>query len=120
MADLPGIIEGAAEGKGLGHRFLRHIERNSILLFLIPADSKDHRNEFEILKSELEKYNPEMLQKDFVIAISKSDMLDEELIKDIEKELPKNIPHIFISSVTGLNLQKLKDLLWNTLNVPKP
>ena len=120
IADLPGIIEGAAEGKGLGHRFLRHIERNSILLFLIPADSKDHRNEFEILKSELEKYNPEMLQKDFVIAISKSDMLDEELIKDIEKELPKNIPHIFISSVTGLNLQKLKDLLWNTLNVPKP
>ncbi len=116
IADLPGIIEGAAEGKGLGHRFLRHIERNSILLFLIPADSKDHKAEYEILKSELEKYNPEMLQKDFVIAISKSDMLDDELKEAIEKELPKKIPHIFISSVTGYNLPQLKDLLWNTLN----
>jgi len=116
MADLPGIIEGAAEGKGLGHRFLRHIERNAVLLFLIPADSKDHRNEFEILKLELEKYNPEMLQKDFVIAISKSDMLDEELKEAIEKELPKNIPHVFISSITRLNLTQLKDLLWGTLN----
>lgn len=118
VADLPGIIEGAAEGKGLGHRFLRHIERNSILLFLIPADSNDHKQEFEILKSELEQYNPEMLQKDFVIAISKSDMLDEELKTAIEKELPKNIPHIFISSVTGAGLTQLKDLLWNTLNAP--
>ena len=116
MADLPGIIEGAAEGKGLGHRFLRHIERNSILLFLIPADSKDHKQEFEILHNELEQYNPEMLQKDFVIAISKADMLDDELKTDIEKELPKNIPHIFISSVTGQGLTELKDLLWNTLN----
>ncbi|HMJ47976.1 MAG TPA: GTPase ObgE [Ferruginibacter sp.] len=116
MADLPGIIEGAAEGKGLGHRFLRHIERNSILLFLIPADSKDHKNEFEILKNELMQYNPEMLQKDFVIAISKSDMLDEELHKAIENELPQNIPHIFISSVTGNGLTQLKDLLWATLN----
>ncbi len=116
IADLPGIIEGAAEGKGLGHRFLRHIERNSILLFLIPADSKDHAKEFEILRSELEQYNPEMLQKDFVIAISKSDMLDEELRSAIEKELPKNIPHIFISSVTGYNLPQLKDILWATLN----
>ena len=116
IADLPGIIEGAAEGKGLGHRFLRHIERNSILLFLIPADSADHKKEYEILHNELEQYNPEMLQKDFVIAISKSDMLDEELKAAIEKELPKNIPHIFISSVTGYHLQELKDLLWNTLS----
>ncbi len=119
IADLPGIIEGAAEGKGLGHRFLRHIERNSILLFLIPADSKDHNQEFEILRNELEQYNPEMLQKDFVIAISKSDMLDDELKEAIEKELPKNIPHIFISSVTGYNLAPLKDMLWNSLNTPK-
>ncbi|HMI78285.1 MAG TPA: GTPase ObgE [Ferruginibacter sp.] len=120
IADLPGIIEGAAEGKGLGHRFLRHIERNSILLFLIPADSKDHKKEFKILHNELEQYNPEMLQKDFVIAISKSDMLDEELKTAIEKELPKKIPHIFISSVTGQGLTELKDLLWKTLNaVPK-
>ncbi|MDB5203044.1 MAG: obgE [Ferruginibacter sp.] len=116
MADLPGIIEGAAEGKGLGHRFLRHIERNSILLFLIPADSKDHAAEFEILRSELEQYNPEMLQKDFVIAISKADMLDDELKEAIQKELPKNIPSIFISSVTGFGLSPLKDMLWNTLN----
>ena len=116
IADLPGIIEGAAEGKGLGHRFLRHIERNSILLFLIPADSKDHKKEFEILHNELEQYNPEMLQKDFVIAISKSDMLDDELKTAIQKELPKKIPHVFISSVTGQGLTELKDLLWNTLN----
>ena len=116
MADLPGIIEGAAEGKGLGHRFLRHIERNSVLLFLIPADSKDHRQEFEILRAELEKYNPEMLQKNFVIAISKSDMLDDELKNAIRAELPKTIPHIFISSVTGYHLAELKDLLWQALN----
>lgn len=121
IADLPGIIEGAAEGKGLGHRFLRHIERNSILLFLIPADSKDHKKEFEILYKELEQYNPDMLQKDFVIAISKSDMLDDELKSGIEKELPENIPHVFISSVTGFGLNDLKDLLWKTLNtVPEP
>jgi len=118
MADLPGIIEGAAEGKGLGHRFLRHIERNSILLFVLPADSKNHAAEFEILRSELEQYNPEMLQKDFVIAISKSDMLDDELKEAIAKELPRNIPHIFISAITGYNLPQLKDLLWNTLNKP--
>lgn len=116
IADLPGIIEGAAEGKGLGHRFLRHIERNSILLFLIPADSKNHKEEFDILHNELEQYNPEMLQKDFVIAISKSDMLDDELKAAIKKELPANIPHIFISSVTGQGLPELKDLLWQTLN----
>ena len=111
IADLPGIIEGAAEGKGLGHRFLRHIERNSVLLFLLPADSRNHKEEFAILKNELEQYNPEMLQKDFVIAISKSDMLDDELKAAIKKELPRKIPHVFISSVTGQGLQELKDLL---------
>jgi GTP-binding protein len=118
IADLPGIIEGAAEGKGLGHRFLRHIERNACLLFLIPADSKGHRKEFDILHNELEEYNPELLQKDFIIAISKSDMLDDELKEEITKELPDNIPHIFISSVTQKGLTELKDLLWNTLNKP--
>jgi GTPase len=116
MADLPGIIEGAAEGKGLGHRFLRHIERNAVLLFLIPADSADHKKEFEILRSELEAYNPEMLQKQFIIAISKSEMLDEELREAIQLELPKNIPSIFISSLTNYNLTQLKDLLWQCLN----
>lgn len=116
IADLPGIIEGAAEGKGLGHRFLRHIERNSVLLFLIPADSKDHREEFTILVNELKAYNPEMLQKQFIIAISKSDMLDDELKEEIEKVLPKNIPHTFISSVTQQGLSGLKDLLWKELN----
>jgi len=118
IADLPGIIEGAAEGKGLGHRFLRHIERNSVLLFLIPADSDDHGKEFEILRQELRNYNEDMLQKDFIIAISKSDMLDEELKAAISKELPANIPHIFISSVTNKGLTELKDLLWETLNKP--
>ena len=116
IADLPGIIEGAWEGKGLGHRFLRHIERNSILLFLIPADSKDHKKEFDVLRNELEQYNPDMLQKDFVIAVSKSDMLDDELKVAIEKELPDTIPHVFISSVTANGLMQLKDLLWETLN----
>jgi GTP-binding protein len=116
IADLPGIIEGAAEGKGLGHRFLRHIERNAVLLFLIPADSKDHKKEFEILVSELKEYNPEMLQKDFVIAVSKSDMLDDELKDAIKEELPKNIPHVFISSITHRGIDKLKDFLWSTLN----
>jgi GTPase len=118
IADLPGIIEGAAEGKGLGHRFLRHIERNSCLLFLIPADSKGHRKEFDILYKELEDYNPELLQKDFIIAVSKSDMLDNELREEIAKELPANIPHLFISSVTQTGLTELKDLLWKTLNKP--
>lgn len=116
IADLPGIIEGAAEGKGLGHRFLRHIERNAILLFMIPADSNDHKKEFDILRNELEQYNPDMLQKDFIIAISKSDMLDDELKEAIAKELPKNVPHVFISSVTNTGLTALKDLLWDTLN----
>jgi len=119
VADLPGIIEGAAEGKGLGHRFLRHIERNPVLLFMIPADSADHKKEFDILVNELEKYNPELLHKQFVIAISKSDMLDDELTAAIEKELPADIPHIFISSVTQKGLTALKDLLWNELNTPR-
>ena len=116
IADLPGIIEGAAEGKGLGHRFLRHIERNAVLLFLIPADSADHKKEFEILVNELEEYNPDMLQKDFLIAISKADMLDDELKQAIENELPKNIPHVFISSLTQQGLVTLKDKLWQLLN----
>src|ERR1700748_2732148 len=107
MADLPGIIEGAAEGKGLGHRFLRHIERNPILLFMIPADSKDHAAEFHILVGELEKYNPELLHKRFIIAISKRDMLEEELIDEIRKELPADIPNIFISSATHKGIQAL-------------
>ena len=118
IADLPGIIEGAAEGKGLGHRFLRHIERNSCLLFLIPADSQDHKKEFDILYNELKEYNSELLQKDFIIAISKSDMLDDELKEAIAKELPENVPHLFISSVAQKGLIELKDLLWNTLNKP--
>ncbi len=116
VADLPGIIEGAAEGKGLGHRFLRHIERNPVLLFLIPADSSDHKKEFDILVNELKEYNPELLHKQFVIAVSKSDMLDDELKAAIKKELPKNIPHLFISSVTQSGLSELKDLLWKVLN----
>ena len=115
MADLPGIIEGAAEGKGLGHRFLRHIERNSVLLFLIPADSPDHNREYEILLNELEKYNPELLQKNMLIAISKSDMLDDELKEAIAKTLPENVPHIFISSLANQGIMELKDLLWNAL-----
>lgn len=116
VADLPGIIEGAAEGRGLGHRFLRHIDRNPVLLFLIPADSKDHKKEFEILLNELEIYNPEMLQKDFLIAISKADMLDEELKQSISKEMPEKIEHLFISSVTGEGITQLKDKLWSLLN----
>lgn len=115
VADLPGIIEGAAEGRGLGHRFLRHIERNPVLLFLIPADSKDHKAELGILVNELEKYNPELLDKKFIIAVSKSDMLDDELKADIQKELPTDIPYVFISSVSGVGLQKLKDILWKEL-----
>jgi GTP-binding protein len=115
VADLPGIIEGAAEGKGLGHRFLRHIERNPVLLFLIPADSGDHKKEFNILVSELEQYNPELLDKKFIIAVSKSDMLDDELKNSIEKELPTSIPHLFISSVTQQGITELKDILWKNL-----
>lgn len=116
MADIPGIIEGAADGKGLGVRFLRHIERNSILLFLIAADSKDIAKEYKILEKELKKYNPELLQKKRLLAISKSDMLDEELMTAISKTLPKKIPHIFISSVANMNINKLKDMLWESIN----
>jgi GTP-binding protein len=116
MADLPGIIEGAAEGKGLGHRFLRHIERNSVLLFMIPADSENHKKEFDVLYHELEKYNPELLHKQMIIAVSKSDMLDEELKEEISKELPENVPHMFISSVTNMGIIELKDALWEVLN----
>jgi GTP-binding protein len=116
MADLPGIIEGAAEGKGLGHRFLRHIERNSVLLFLIPADSDDHAREFDILLNELEEYNPELLHKQILIAVSKSDMLDDELKEAIAATLPKDIPHTFISSASGAGIMKLKDMLWHALN----
>lgn len=117
MADIPGIIEGAAEGKGLGHRFLRHIERNSTLLFLIPADSNDILKEYEILLNELKKYNPELMDKDRLLAISKSDMLDDELKTEIEKELPKDLPHLFISSIAQTGLTELKDKLWKMLNV---
>lgn len=116
MADIPGIIEGAAEGKGLGHRFLRHIERNSTLLFLIPADSDDIAKEYEILLNELKKHNPELLDKDRLLAISKSDMLDEELKEEIRKELPKDISYLFISSVAHSGLTELKDKLWQMLN----
>ncbi|MDE3211974.1 MAG: 50S ribosome-binding GTPase, partial [Bacteroidota bacterium] len=120
MADLPGIIEGAAEGKGLGIRFLRHIERNPVLLFLIPADSRGHREEFKILSRELQEYNPELMDKKFIIAISKSDLLDEELKTEIARELPEGISHVFISSVTQQGLQELKDLLWKALHEENP
>lgn len=116
MADIPGIIEGASEGKGLGLRFLRHIERNSLLLFMVPGDTDDIRKEYEILLNELATFNPEMLDKQRVLAITKSDMLDEELIAMLEPTLPDNVPHIFISSVTGLGIQQLKDILWTELN----
>lgn len=116
MADIPGIIEGAAEGKGLGIRFLRHIERNSILLFMVPADAPDIQNQYNILLGELEKYNPELLDKRRLLAISKSDMLDDQLIEEMERELPKGISHIFISSVTQMNLDKLKDLIWQAIH----
>lgn len=116
MADIPGIIEGAAEGKGLGTRFLRHIERNAILLFLIPADTKSIRDEYQILLDELRRYNPELLDKKRLLAISKADMLDDELQTEMKKELPADIPAIFISAVTTYNLMELKDMLWKALN----
>jgi len=116
MADIPGIIEGASEGKGLGLRFLRHIERNSALLFMVPADSDDIAKEYEILLGELQKYNPELLDKDRVLAISKSDMLDEELIAEIKEELPTDLPSLFISSVAQQGITELKDLIWKKLN----
>ena len=116
MADIPGIIEGASEGKGLGLRFLRHIERNSLLLFMIPADSDDIRKDYEVLLNELKTFNPEMLDKQRVLAITKSDMLDQELMDEIEPTLPEGIPHVFISSVSGLGISMLKDILWTELN----
>ncbi len=115
MADIPGIIEGAHEGKGLGIRFLRHIERNSILLFLVPADSKNIKQEYEILINELKEYNPELLDKKRILAISKSDLLDEELMDEIRKELPE-IQRIFFSSLTGYGITTLKDTIWKLLN----
>jgi GTP-binding protein len=115
MADIPGIIEGAHEGRGLGLRFLRHIERNSLLLFLVPADSKDIRKEFDILLNELKEYNPELLDKPRLLAVSKSDLLDDELKNEMRKELPP-VPYVFISSATGEGIIKLKDLIWKELN----
>lgn len=116
MADIPGIIEGASEGKGLGLRFLRHIERNSLLLFMVPADTDDIRKEYEILSNELEKYNPDLLDKPRVLAITKSDLLDDELIEALSEDLPEGIPHLFISAVAGMGITELKDLLWKALN----
>lgn len=114
MADIPGIIEGASEGKGLGTRFLRHIERNAALLFMIPADSSDIHKEYNILLNELSNHNPELLDKNRILAITKSDMLDDELIAEIKKDLP-GIPYLFISAVTGFQIDQLKDLIWNNL-----
>lgn len=116
MADIPGIIEGASEGKGIGLRFLRHIERNAILLFLIPADSEDIQKEYDILLNELKQYNEELLKKQRILGISKSDMLDEELTAEIQKILPKDIPTVFFSSITGDGLVELKDTIWNELS----
>ena len=116
MADIPGIIENAHQGKGLGLRFLRHIERNSLLLFMVPADSDDIAKEYGILLNELKLYNPELLHKDKLLAITKSDMLDDELQAEMEKTVPKDIPHIFISSVANKGISELNDLIWKTLN----
>ncbi len=116
MADIPGIIEGAHEGKGLGIRFLKHIERNSILLFMIPSDSNDIKKEYKILLNELKLYNPSLLDKSRVLALTKSDLLDEELKKEIKKDIPKGLPSVFISSHTEDGLMKLKDLLWSEMN----
>ncbi len=115
MADIPGIIEGAAEGKGLGLRFLRHIERNSVLLFMIPIDADNIKKEYKILLNELKKYNPELLDKERVLAITKSDMLDDELIEEMKEDLPK-MPYVFISSVAQKGLTPLKDMIWKAIN----
>lgn len=115
MADIPGIIEGASEGKGLGLRFLRHIERNAVLLFMVPADADDIKAQYDILVGELEHFNPQLADKPRVLAISKSDMLDEELMAEIKATLPEGVPHIFISAVTGMGLTQLKDMLWNEI-----
>lgn len=116
MADIPGIIEGASEGKGLGLRFLRHIERNSLLLFMVPGDTDDIKREYEILLNELTSFNPEMLDKHRVLAVAKSDLLDEELIEMLKETLPEDLPVVFISSVTGQGINELKDILWKELN----
>ncbi len=116
MADIPGIIEGASEGKGLGLRFLRHIERNSILLFMVPADSDNIEKEYNILLDELEKYNPHLIDKQRILAITKCDMLDDELMQAMKAELPQGVDSVFISSVSGLGIDKLKDLIWTELN----
>lgn len=116
MADIPGIIEGAHEGKGLGHRFLRHIERNAVLLFMVPADCDNIEAEYQTLLNELEKYNPELLDKGRVLAITKSDMLDEELQQEMAKLVPESVRSIFISSVSGYNIDRLKDMLWEEMN----
>ncbi|EIM78813.1 GTPase ObgE [Nitritalea halalkaliphila LW7] len=116
MADIPGIIEGAAEGKGLGLRFLRHIERNPLLLFMVPADAPSIREAYQVLLGELERYNPELLDKKRLLAISKADMLDEELMEEMKRELPDDVPSLFISSVSGYQLEQLKDLIWNTIH----
>jgi GTP-binding protein len=116
MADIPGIIEGAHEGKGLGLRFLRHIERNSILLFTVPVDSPDILQEYHVLLDELKCYNPELLDKQRILAITKSDMIDDELEKEIQKHLPRKVRHVFISSLSGKNISKLKDMIWESLN----
>lgn len=119
MADIPGIIEGASEGKGLGHRFLRHIERNSVLLFMIPADtSREFVEEYEILVRELTAFNPELMDKPRILAITKSDMLDEELQEEMAQKMPAGIPSIFISSVAGMNIMPLKDLIWKAIHSP--
>lgn len=115
MADIPGIIEGASEGRGLGLRFLRHIERNAVLLFMVPADADDIREQYEILVRELELFNPQLMDKPRVLAVSKSDMLDDELMEEIAKTLPEGIPSVFISAVTGMGLTELKDILWNAI-----
>ena len=116
MADIPGIIEGASEGKGLGLRFLRHIERNSLLLFMVPGDTDDIKHDYEVLLGELERFNPEMLSKHRVLAVTKSDLLDEELIQMLHETLPDDLPVVFISSVTGYGIDELKDILWRELN----
>jgi GTPase len=116
MADIPGIIEGASEGKGLGHRFLRHIERNATLLFMIACDSADIQAEYNILLKELEKFNPQLLHKNRILAITKCDMLDEQMMSEMQELLPKGIPHIFISAVSNMNIDRLKDMIWNQIN----
>jgi GTP-binding protein len=116
MADIPGIIEGASEGKGLGHRFLRHIERNATLLFMIACDTGDIKAEYDILLQELEKFNPQLLHKNRILAITKCDMLDDQMMNEMEAILPQGVPHIFISAVSNMNIDRLKDMIWSQIN----